>query len=106
MDVSERLLQFIFNTNSSVQRFEIESSFCLGINLFGQYFFCFLLQQAACSLFHICNEEIINKITLGYFKAICGMILVLSLFFRLFIRQQLQCDFLGEFHSAYSFITF
>lgn len=58
------LLLFILNRNSHVLGTEIESSFSLGKKLLGQYLFCFLLQQAAYFLFHICNEEIINKTTL------------------------------------------
>lgn len=33
-------------------------------NLFEQYLFCFLLQQAACFLFHLRNKEIFHKTTL------------------------------------------
>lgn len=62
--VFKGLLLFILNGNSNVLGTEVESSFCLGKNLLGRYLFCFLLQQAACFLFHICNKEIINKTTL------------------------------------------
>lgn len=58
------LLLFILNGNSHVLGTEVESSFCLGKNLFGRYLFCFPLRHAARFLFHIGNEDIINKTTL------------------------------------------